>query len=30
VPVATRIDQLRISLERSRLLLHDLPRRFVW
>jgi murein L,D-transpeptidase YcbB/YkuD len=29
VPVAKRIDQLRISLERSRLLLHDLPRRFV-
>jgi murein L,D-transpeptidase YcbB/YkuD len=29
VPVQTRIDQLRISLERSRLLLHDLPQRFV-
>jgi murein L,D-transpeptidase YcbB/YkuD len=29
VPVATRINQLRISLERSRLLLHDLPGRFV-
>jgi murein L,D-transpeptidase YcbB/YkuD len=29
VPVATRISQLRISLERGRLLLHDLPERFV-
>ena len=29
VPVATRISQLRISLERSRLLLQDLPDRFV-
>ena len=29
VPVARRIMQLRISLERSRLLLHDLPARFV-
>ena len=29
VPVATRITQLRISLERSRLLLHGLPERFV-
>jgi murein L,D-transpeptidase YcbB/YkuD len=29
VPVATRIDQLRISLERGRLLLHDLPQRFI-
>ena len=29
VPVAARITQLRISLERSRLLLHDLPDRFV-
>ena len=29
VPVASRIDQLRISLERGRLLLHDLPDRFV-
>jgi len=29
VPVATRVTQLRISLERSRLLLHDLPERFV-
>ena len=29
VPVETRIDQLRISLERGRLLLHDLPQRFV-
>ena len=28
-PVATRISQLRLSLERSRLLLHDLPARFV-
>jgi murein L,D-transpeptidase YcbB/YkuD len=29
VPVATRIAQLRLSLERGRLLLHDLPARFV-
>jgi murein L,D-transpeptidase YcbB/YkuD len=29
VPVARRIDQLRLSLERSRLLMHDLPERFV-
>ena len=29
VPVATRISQLRLSLERGRLLLHDLPARFV-
>lgn len=29
VPVATRISQLRVSLERGRLLLHDLPERFV-
>jgi murein L,D-transpeptidase YcbB/YkuD len=29
VPVSARITQLRISLERSRLLLHDLPERFV-
>ena len=29
VPVATRISQLRIALERSRLLLHGLPERFV-
>jgi len=29
VPVAARITQLRISLERSRLLLHGLPERFV-
>jgi murein L,D-transpeptidase YcbB/YkuD len=29
VPVATKISQLRISLERSRLLLHDLPERFI-
>jgi len=29
VPVAARISQLRISLEQGRLLLHDLPERFV-
>jgi murein L,D-transpeptidase YcbB/YkuD len=29
VPVGTRISQLRISLEQGRLLLHDLPERFV-
>ena len=29
VPVATRISQLRLSLERGRVLLHDLPARFV-
>ena len=29
VPVAARITQLRIALERSRLLLHGLPERFV-
>lgn len=29
VPVAARIGQLRLSLERSRLILHDLPERFV-
>jgi len=29
VPVAARINQLRISLERGRLHLHDLPERFV-
>jgi murein L,D-transpeptidase YcbB/YkuD len=29
VPVAWRIDQLRLSLERGRLLMHDLPERFV-
>jgi murein L,D-transpeptidase YcbB/YkuD len=29
VPVTTRIGQLRLSLERSRLIMHDLPERFV-
>ena len=29
VPVATRISQLRVALERGRLLLQDLPERFV-
>src|SRR5262249_21726285 len=29
VPVATRIDQLRVALERGRLLLQELPERFV-
>jgi murein L,D-transpeptidase YcbB/YkuD len=29
VPVDKRIDQLRLSLERSRLIMHDLPERFV-
>lgn len=29
VPVASRIDQLRISLDRARAVMHDLPRRFV-
>lgn len=29
VPVDTRIDQLRLSLERSRLIMQDLPERFV-
>ncbi len=29
VPVATRIEQLRLALERGRLLLHDLPSRLV-
>jgi murein L,D-transpeptidase YcbB/YkuD len=30
VPVSVRVDQLRLSLERGRLLLHDLPDRFVF
>ena len=30
VPVSVRVDQLRLSLERGRLLLHDLPERFVF
>ncbi len=29
VPVSARVDQLRISLDRARALMHDLPRRFV-
>jgi murein L,D-transpeptidase YcbB/YkuD len=29
VPVATRIDQLRISLDRARAVMHELPKRFV-
>jgi murein L,D-transpeptidase YcbB/YkuD len=29
VPIETRIDQLRLSLERSRLIMHDVPERFV-
>ncbi|MFI5281469.1 MAG: murein L,D-transpeptidase, partial [Gemmatimonadales bacterium] len=29
VPVSARIDQLRISLDRARSVMHDLPRRFV-
>jgi murein L,D-transpeptidase YcbB/YkuD len=29
VPVATRIDQLRISLDRARAVMHALPKRFV-
>jgi murein L,D-transpeptidase YcbB/YkuD len=29
VPVQARIDQLRLSLERARLIMHDLPERFV-
>jgi murein L,D-transpeptidase YcbB/YkuD len=30
VPVSVRVDQLRLSLERGRLLLHDLPGHFVF
>jgi murein L,D-transpeptidase YcbB/YkuD len=29
VPVEARIDQLRLSLERARLVMHDLPERFI-
>ena len=29
VPIATRIEQLRINLDRARVLLHDLPEQFI-
>jgi murein L,D-transpeptidase YcbB/YkuD len=29
VPIESRVDQLRLSLERARLVMHDLPERFI-